>query len=103
MKKRQMIKIVGSEGDNLFETAYQRKQFSYYGQALKYPKFYGMMLIHLKLVEYGISSSFRMTYRLFKKERRKRRKIQKALKDVINCLAKDYVEQNNNMLGGRLK
>lgn len=85
-----MIKIAGSEGDNHFETAYRRKQFNCYAQALKYPKFHGMMLIHLKLVEYDSSSSFRVTYRLLKKACRKRRELQKALKDVINCLAKDY-------------
>ena len=98
-----MIKMVGSEDDDHFESAYRRKQFNYYTQALKHPKFYKMILIHLKLVGQGSSSSFRVTYRLFKKACRKRRELQKSLKKVINCLAKDYVEQNNDMLEGKLK
>lgn len=103
MKKRQMIKIVGPQGEDRVDTPYKCKQFNCYAQALKCPTFYNMMRIHLKLVNLCCSTSFRMTYRLFKKERRKRRELQKSLKKVINCLAKDYVEQNNDMLGGKLK
>lgn len=98
-----MIKIVGSEDDNHFESAYRRKQFNYYGPSSKAPKILWDANAFKISRTNMVGSFFRVTYRLFKKACRKRHKIQKSLKEVIDCLAKDYVEQNNDMLGGKLK
>ena len=47
MKKRYMIKIVGSADGNHFESAYRRKHLNYYCVVIKQnPKFYKIVLFH---------------------------------------------------------
>lgn len=98
MKKRYMIKIVGSADGNHFESAYRRKHLNYYCVVIKQnPKFYKIVLFH-KFLERNDCPSFRVAYKQFKKACQEQRKLRKSLKEVINYLANDYAERNNDMM-----